>query len=461
MSLFILATVGGFAIIYSLMAEDYYISESKKVMNDIYGQISEMNLEELTRSEKTRLNDYAERGFHVTVVTQEKVVYSTYRQKRERRVLKKQITEKIELYQENAVARMQDNENAIKLRGKLYQEGTDYYVYITIRLKTLKSSIELMNKFLLLELVVILGISIPFSIYMANKTIKPIEEIGKMTKKMENNEYTEKDTYQFEKDEIGELAENIRDMYGKITNSISEIKNYNYILKMKNHDLIKFEERRTEFINTATHELKTPLAIISSQLEMMNLDNSEIMSEYYDSIMEEIQKMSNLIRDMLKASFDDKVMKNSELAKENLSELISNLKGKYAVLLETKHIKSEFEIEDDIFIKMNSEQIEQAFNNYIINAFEHTEENSLVRISLKSKNSRAVISVYNEGKNIPEGDVDKIWNSFYSEKSEGDNANVGLGLYIVHDIVRYHEGICYAINMPEGVMFCMEFDLVS
>ena len=78
-----------------------------------------------------------------------------------------------------------------------------------------------------------------------------------------------------------------------------------------NHDLIKFEERRTEFINTATHELKTLPCNHFKSAGNDELDNSEIMSEYYDSIMEEIQKMSNLIRDMLKSSFDDKVMKNS------------------------------------------------------------------------------------------------------------------------------------------------------
>lgn len=460
MLLFILVTVGGLTIIYNLVAEDYYISESKKVINDIYAQILEMDIGALTKKEKTSLNDCAERGFHVTIVTNEKVIYSTYRQKRERGFLKNQITENQGLYKEDAKALVQDDKSAIKLQGKINRAGTEYYVHIIIRIKNLKSGIELLGKFLILELIIILAISIPFSIYMANKTIKPIEEIGRMTKKMENDEYTEEDTYIFEDDEIGELAENIKNMYGQITSNISKMENYNYILKTQNHNLVEFEERRTEFINTATHELKTPLAIISSQLEMLNFDNSEIMSEYYDSIMEEIQKMSNLIRDMLKTSFDDKVMQYSELEKGNLSELLDKLKGKYEVLLETKNIRSEFEIQDDIFINMNVEQVEQAFNNYLINAIEHTIENALVRICLFTKDNRAIISVYNEGNTIPEDEIDKIWNSFYSEKSKDNNANVGLGLYIVRDIVNYHGGKCYAENMPEGVMFFMEFDLV-
>ena len=76
------------------------------------------------------------------------------------------------------------------------------------------------------------------------------------------------------------------------------------MLKTQNKELVEFDERRKKFIGMATHELKTPLAIISTQLEMMNMDNDEAMSEYYESIMEEIQKMSNLIREMLNSSFE-------------------------------------------------------------------------------------------------------------------------------------------------------------
>lgn len=460
MALFIILTVGGLTLIYNLFAEDFYISENKKTMNEMYQQISEMNVANLSNKNTTVLDGYSEQGFHIILTSKEEVVYSTYKRPEDEEAARKRVMNGMDNYVEDSVAEMNKYGSEIRIRGKIVKKDVEYYVLIYARVKTLRSTIAFMNKFLLIELVIILGISIPFSFYMANKTIKPVEEISKMTKNMEKNEYTEKDNYKFDNDEIGELAENIKDMYRQITNNVSEMNNYNYILKMQNKDLMKFEERRTEFINKATHELKTPLAIISSQLEMMNLDNAEIMGEYYDSIMEEIQKMSNLIRDMLKSSFDDRVMKSGELDKGNLSELIESLQGKYSVWLDTKHIHNKFDIESGVCINMNSEQIEQALNNYIINAFEHTKENGNVHISLKKIEEKAVISVYNEGNNIPEEEIEKIWNSFYSERTENNGANVGLGLYIVHDIVKYHGGTCYAKNMSDGVGFFMEFDLV-
>lgn len=460
MTLFILVTIGGLILFYNLFAEDFYISENKKAMNELYSKIGTMNLSELKDKEIDLLDEYSEQGFQLMVIGGKKVVYSTYNRAEDRKAVRRTIVNDIDRYEKDAIATRSESGNSINLRGMVVQDDTKYCVYITIKLRTLSSSIDFMSNFLVMGLIIILAISIPFSFYMANKTIKPIEEIGKMTKRMEQNKYTEKEVYYFENDEIGELADNIKEMYSKITNSVNEMNNYNYLLQMQNRNLIKFEERRTEFINKATHELKTPLAIVSSQVEMLNLDNSEIMSEYYDSIMEEIQKMSDLIRDMLKTSFDDKPVEVEKLEEADLSQLINSLQGKYSVWMDTKNINSLFEVEQDVRIRMNPQLIEQAINNYIINAYEHTEENGCIKLSLKKQDNKAVISVYNDGKNIQDNELKNIWNKFKSGKTDNNSSNAGLGLYIVNDIVKYHNGSCYVANRQSGVEFYMEFDLV-
>ena len=177
----------------------------------------------------------------------------------------------------------------------------------------------------------------------------------------------------------------------------------------------------------ATHELKTPLAIISTQLEMMNMDNDEAMSEYYESIMEEIQKMSNLIREMLNSSFEGDLILSGPIKVGNLSELLNSMKDKYKGLFGSKNVVCKFDIEDNIYINMNSEQIEQAINNYIINAYEHIDIKGTATVTLKSKGDKAVISVYNNGSNIAEEEINNIWDGFYQTGERIKESNVGLG----------------------------------
>lgn len=179
-------------------------------------------------------------------------------------------------------------------------------------------------------------LGIPFSFYMAQRTVKPIEKLGKLAKKMENNEPINFEEYDFPNNEIGNLSDQMKSMYLKISSNLNELNNYNYLLKTQNKELIEFDERRKKFIGAATHELKTPLAIISTQLEMMNMDNDEAMSEYYESIMEEIQKMSNLIREMLNSSFEGDIILSGPMKVDSLSELLDGMKDKYMGLFWSK-----------------------------------------------------------------------------------------------------------------------------
>ena len=297
-----------------------------------------------------------------------------------------------------------------------------------------------------------------FFIYMAQRTVKPIEKLGKLAKKMENNEPINFEEYDFPNNEIGNLSDQMKSMYLKISSNLNELNNYNYLLKTQNKELIEFDERRKKFIRAATHELKTPLAIISTQLEMMNMDNDEAMSEYYESIMEEIQKMSNLIREMLNSSFEGDIILSGPMKVDSLSELLDGMKDKYMGLFWSKKANCRFDIEDNIYINMNNEQIEQAINNYIINAYEHIPEKGTAVVTLKSVDDKAVISVFNNGHNIKEEELSKIWEGFYQTDERVKESNVGLGLYIVRNIVKNHNGVCYAKNHHNGVEFVMEFN---
>ncbi len=105
--------------------------------------------------------------------------------------------------------------------------------------------------------------------------------------------------------------------------------------------LNEYEEMRKRVISNITHELKTPLAIISSQIEMMScVDNEEKRSAYYDSAMKEIDKMSALISRALNFSAGEKEIFGGEKQSVNLSEYISTLVSDISTFLYTKTLST-------------------------------------------------------------------------------------------------------------------------
>jgi signal transduction histidine kinase len=303
-----------------------------------------------------------------------------------------------------------------------------------------------------------LALSLQYSLLQANRTLRPVEQLEEITQKLKKGQIDfDKNTYKFSNDEVGILASRIFEMYMNFSDRLLETQNYNYLLRTQNNDLVEMDERKKDFIRMATHELKTPLAIVSSQLEMMSLDHPEAMEEYYDSVMEEINKMSDMIRDLLNLSMNNGEKQKIHLKRGNLSNLLLLREKRYKSWMNKKNLRISFEIESDIYIMMNQEQVMQAFNNLLMNAFEHAESESGVKVSLRMRGENAVLSVYNQGEKIPEESFDEIWKSYFSKKSMDDNANIGVGLYIVREIVKEHNGKCYAENRENGVVFTMEF----
>lgn len=456
---FLFVTVGSMILFYNMFSEEFIIANNKKIMNSVFEDAQGMDLSSLTKSDRKRLKEFSDKGGVIAIYDGEKIIYfSGDTPERKKNIKRRKFDEKIYEYTYTPKANVSEGRKAIRLKGKIDQNVKTYYLYCSVKLRTLENSIGLISRFMLVEMIIILILGIPFSFYMAQRTVKPIEKLGKLAKKMENNEPINFEEYDFSNNEIGNLAEQLKSIYLKISSNLNELNNYNYLLKTQNKELIEFDERRKKFIGVATHELKTPLAIISTQLEMMNMDNDEAMSEYYESIMEEIQKMSNLIREMLNSSFEGDIILSGPMKVDSLSELLDEMKDKYMVLFWSKKVNCRFDIEDNIYINMNNEQIEQAINNYIINAYEHIPEKGTAVVTLKSVDDKAVISVFNDGNNIKEEELSKIWEGFYQTDERVKESNVGLGLYIVRNIVKNHNGVCYAKNHHNGVEFVMEFN---
>jgi signal transduction histidine kinase len=199
--------------------------------------------------------------------------------------------------------------------------------------------------------------------------------------------------------------------------------------------------RQKEFIADASHELKTPLATIGANLDVLEDTATPEQKQWMGYIQSEVERMSSLTGSLLYLakmdSFEQKAAGFGESV--NLSRLIEDhLLPMEAVLFE-KDINLNVDAAPDIVIHGDSQQIERLVGILTDNAFRYAEKNVTVRLQLSQ--NHAVLTVTNDGPGIAPEELPKIWERFYrSDKSRLYDGGYGLGLPMAKAIVERHKG---------------------
>ncbi len=345
---------------------------------------------------------------------------------------------------------------SILLRKIVKNNGKTYYIHIRETLKNIESVFTFTNEVLVIILIIYIIVCGILLFILTKGMTKSIRKLNDAVKRIAEKDYSVRYKGRLSNDEVGALASNFNDMADTIQDNINSIHNYNFLLKEDIDHLKEYENMRTKFVRNTTHELKTPLAIISSQVEMMNCAKDEEKRKYYfDSAMEEIQKMSELITSFLKYSANETEALKDKPQEINLSEKIEDLCQKISGNMQYKKLSFDYNIEPDLVLNFAESNIEYIFNNYIMNAIKHSPRGGKIRVELKSNDNIYKLSVYNDGTKIPEKKFDKIWTEFYSENKS--NENVGLGLFIVKEVSLINHMDCGVYNHDNGVEFWFDF----
>lgn len=369
--------------------------------------------------------------------------------------LKKRNAEKYKKDAEPSYTEMKKGTEAIELRTLVKNGGEQYYLKLELKLKNSESIFAYTNRVLVIVMICFILVCGAALFILMNHVTKYIRKLNLAVNRIAEQDYSVRYEGHFTKDEVGTLAKNFNNMADTIQDNINRISNYNFLLKEDIDNLREYDSMRRRFVRNSTHELKTPLAIISSQVEMMNcVEDEEKRSYYYASAMEEIQKMSALITGFLKTSVQENggAIKTPEI---KISETVENLCETYNALMLARNIKFHKVIEPGLTAAVKGEHAENVFNNFITNAVKHTREGGKIAVALKKKGNLCRLSVYNDGDKIGESELEKVWTERYSKGGSEDN--VGLGLFIVQEIANMYATNCGVINRDNGVEFWFDF----
>lgn len=206
--------------------------------------------------------------------------------------------------------------------------------------------------------------------------------------------------------------------------------------------LEKVFDAERQFTSDASHELRTPTAIILAECDRAKrkVETPEDYRESIDNISEQGRRMSALIDELLGITRLQQGTERYPLSKGDLSEFVT-LSSEEFVPADDRGIRMETEIEPGIECSFNASLMSRVIYNLLQNAYKYGRDNGYVRLTLGREGSDAVIRVKDNGIGIKKEDLDKIWQRFWqADSSRGSEGGNGLGLAMVKEIAELHGG---------------------
>lgn len=213
-------------------------------------------------------------------------------------------------------------------------------------------------------------------------------------------------------------------------------------------------ESQRRFIANASHELRTPLAIMRADLEVARGDPADVgeLLRSIDGGIEEVDRMSGIVADMLMLSRIDAHEERLELRSVELSDLLEATLAKLQAFVAERGVRLERGgARGDVHATIDPERLQRALFNLLKNAVEHSPPDACVTASLATDGERARFLVVDEGPGIAAADLQRVFERFHRGRGghPGDSGS-GLGLPIARWIAAAHGGSLELADGPGG-----------
>jgi len=350
--------------------------------------------------------------------------------------------------------------NYMELFGKI---DDSMYVYLRANYQNMKESVEISNKFISYIGIVFLVIGAIIMFFFGRSFTKPILKLAEIADRMTRLDFDAKYDVTSD-DEIGKLGNSMNMLSEKLESTVSELKSANNELQNDIEHKMQIDEMRQEFLSNVSHELKTPIALIQGYAEGLQddiIDNPEDRRFYCDVILDEAGKMNRMVKRLLDLNQLEFGTEKTSMERFDIVEVIKSVVASADILLKQKNVTLQMYEPAPVFVWAEEYLVEEVLTNYLSNALNHLKEPNVIRIYTKKQGDLVRIGIFNTGDNIPEAELDKIWEKFYKvdkarTREYGGN---GIGLSIVKAIMKSFNREYGVKNCEDGVEFWFELDL--
>lgn len=339
--------------------------------------------------------------------------------------------------------------------GKDFENG--YHIEITAQKDPIQENANLATEVTTTITVLALVLALVFiSVYSKHFT-KPLIQMSEVANRIANLDFSAKCEIN-RGDEIGALAENINVVSDSLNTALSELREKNEQLMADIEKERRIEQMRADFISAASHELKTPIAIIRGYAEGLKMNVSEedeTASEYCDIIMRESDRMNVLVLNMLEQSLYSSGVKQPDMTSFKVSDFIEDLLKTVNPIFEEKGVSANYIKAENLTAFADKTQMTTVLSNIVLNACSHASGEKLIEITTEKEDNKIKVNIFNTGSRVEDKDKDGIFTSFYRADKAHSRAEgrFGLGLAIVKSITENHNCECGFENKENGVTF--------
>ena len=318
-------------------------------------------------------------------------------------------------------------------------DGSDLYIRGTVKAE--KSIWDILKKhtYLLLAFPIMLLLAFIGGYWLTGRFLKPIKKIDETTEKIRaSGDLSSRIEITGARDEITALAENINAMFEQLE--------------------INFESQK-QFTSNVSHELRTPVSVILAQCEyaIENANDRLNLFQTISGIQKQGYKMTQLIESLLLFNRIERGIEEYKKEDVIVNELILSACEDFQLLSE-KGITIKIQMEQEVIARINRELFELMLNNLLQNAIRYGKENGNVCVILRDEGNTFCLSVADDGQGIPEEDLPHIFDLFFRGDKSRNTSGLGLGLSLVKQVVKYHNGIISAESKEgQGTSFTIEF----
>lgn len=322
------------------------------------------------------------------------------------------ITDKVDVIENNAIIYCE--------RVKLADNYSDYMIVMYARVTPVQPAIDTLKTQLLYITLIVIALSICIALLMSKAISKPIIELTTAASYLGEGDY---ENLVFNAEGYKEISE----LNDTLNYAVDELK--------------KTETLNRELLANISHDLRTPLTLITGYAEMIRDFPNEDQNANVQIIIDEANRLKNLVSDLLVLSRISARTEPLNKTKFDLTALIETIITRQQKFLEVESFKLTFNFNEHVYVVADSGKIEQVIYNFISNAVNYSGESRTIEVNQIIKDKMVRIEVKDYGIGIKKEELEYVWQRYYrvDKGHQRPTQGSGLGLSIIKGILDYHE----------------------
>jgi heavy metal sensor kinase len=324
--------------------------------------------------------------------------------------------------------------------------GVDYIIQSAFEMDDFYEALDHFALLLFISIPTLLLCAAAGGYWISTRALAPVDQITQTARTIGAQNLSSRLVVPQTRDELQRLSETLNGMLDRLEASFKKI---------------------TQFTADASHELRTPVAVMRTRAEL-SLRKARTAEEYRDVIAEvltELEKTSGLIEQLMFLARADSGSETVRFTPTNVAEVLREACHQGSALAEAKQIAFQEEIPDgSIWVQGDATSLRRLFLILIDNAVKYTPANGQVEVSLRQNNGYAITQVSDTGIGIAEADLANVFERFYrADKARTrESGGVGLGLSIGRWITEVHAGTIEVHSLPgRGSTFQIRFPIAN